>query len=532
MNEILLLIKINFMNLLGINEFRKTKSKGEKTKKVLIVIAVVYAFVAILVGSFALFFMLSDTLIMIGQLNILIILAFLLATISSLITTIFKAPGYLFDFKDYDMLMSLPIKNSSILISKIFLLYLTNFIWSILFAMPPLIVYGIVTQSGFLYFVLVIILLMFLQIIPMVIGSVLSFIIGKISSNAKRGNLVLVLGSFVIILVLFVLMNNFKTISSSEIQSLAPTIQGITNIYFMTNIFLNAVEQMNLISFLVFIAINSAIFALFVIFLSGSFRTINAAMNENYTISQYKLSRLKQSSVLMALYKKEISFYFSSFGYILNTGFSVVMMTFFAFGTAIFGEKAVLTIINIPTFKNLLTPMITIIMAFCIGLTYITAPSISLEGKNLWIIKSLPIRYIDIIKSKILLNLTITIPIFLVDITVLNFTLGIKFVEYITIVLVCILYGVLTSLTGIIANLFFPKMEWQSQTVVVKQSASVLISTLLAFIYICIPGGVYYLLKPENFPIFLLGIIITLIIGNIFLWWVIKTKGEKIFAEI
>ncbi len=208
------------------------------------------------------------------------------------------------------------------------------------------------------------------------------------------------------------------------------------------------------------------------------------------------------------------------------------MMTFFTFATAIFGEKAVLTIMNVPTLKNLLTPMITIIMAFCIGFTYITAPSISLEGKNLWIIKSLPIRYIDIIVSKILLNLTITIPIFLVDITVLKFALKINFIEYVTIVLVCVLYGVLSSLTGIISNLFFPKLEWQSQTVVVKQSASVLISTLIAFIYICIAGCVYYLLKPTNFAIFLIGVIIILFIANVFLWRVIKTNGEKIFSEI
>ncbi len=145
MNNALLLIKINLINSLGLNEFKNTKSKGEKAKKVIMVIAMVYGFIVVLVGIFAFFFMLSDSLIMLGQLNMLIVLGFLIANISSIIITTFTASGYLFQFKDYDMLISLPIKTSSILISKIFFLYLGNFIGTIMFAIPPFIVYGIVS---------------------------------------------------------------------------------------------------------------------------------------------------------------------------------------------------------------------------------------------------------------------------------------------------------------------------------------------------------------------------------------------------
>ncbi len=139
----------------------------------------------------------------------------------------------------------------------------------------------------------------------MVIGSMFALILGKISSKIKRGNLVLVLGSFAVIIVAFVLMNNLGNISIDKIQNVAPIFNHITNIYFITSIFLNAVEEMNLVSFLVFIAINTFIFTLFVILFAKSFRTINATMNESYTASKYKISRLKESSTLVALYKKK-----------------------------------------------------------------------------------------------------------------------------------------------------------------------------------------------------------------------------------
>lgn len=532
MNNVFLLIKINIMNFFGINEFINTKSKSEKAKKILIGIVIVWAFTAVLIGSFAYFFMMANSLIMINQLNMLIVFGFLFANVCTLIFTILKASGYLFSFKDYDMLMSLPIKTSSILISKISFLYLTNFIGVIVFGMPPLIVYGITANSNALYYIIVIVLLLFVQVIPMIIGCVLSLIIAKISTKNKRGNLILSIGTFGVIIALFIVTNNIKLISTTQVQSVGAVFQNITNIYFITKIFLNATQNINLISFLMFIIINTLIFMLFTILFSRSFKNINADMNENYKVSKYDMSRLKQSSILMALYKKEISFYFSSFPYFINTGFGAVMMTFVAFGTAIFGKDTILKVLKIPELKGLIIPMFAAIMIFSIMLTFVTAPSISLEGKNIWIIKTLPIKYVDIIKSKILLSLTISVPVFIIDITVLKFALGITFVEYIEIVLVGILSAILSSITGIISNLLFPKLEWQSETEVVKQSASVLISSLLGFVYMLIIGGIFYLMKPNNFTIFLLVVIITLFILNILLWRIIKTKGEKIFLEI
>lgn len=49
-----------------------------------------------------------------------------------------------------------------------------------------------------------------------------------------------------------------------------------------------------------------------------------------------------------------------------------------------------------------------IIFSFVLTTTPTTASSISLEHKELWIIKAHPISYKDVFSSKILVNLTVT----------------------------------------------------------------------------------------------------------------------------
>lgn len=57
-------------------------------------------------------------------------------------------------------------------------------------------------------------------------------------------------------------------------------------------------------------------------------------------------------------------------------------------------------------------------------MTNTSCVSIYLEGKNLWILKSSPIKEMDIFKSKILLNLPLTIPISIICFIFLSFRLS------------------------------------------------------------------------------------------------------------
>ena len=123
MNNLGLLMKINILNTIKYNEL-KNGDKKEKNKA--IGMALLIALTAVILGvlGFSICFYLSDFLIKINQMELLLIIGIIGGSFATLFTSLYKSSSYLFQSKDYEMLASLPIKQSTILSSKILILLL------------------------------------------------------------------------------------------------------------------------------------------------------------------------------------------------------------------------------------------------------------------------------------------------------------------------------------------------------------------------------------------------------------------------
>ena len=121
MNNLALLMKINILNLIGYNKL-KNGGKKEKNKAVGMALLIALTTVILVTSGFSLCFYLSDFLIQINQIELLLIIGIIGCSFSTLFTSLYKASSYLFQSKDYEMLASLPIKQSTILSSKILIL--------------------------------------------------------------------------------------------------------------------------------------------------------------------------------------------------------------------------------------------------------------------------------------------------------------------------------------------------------------------------------------------------------------------------
>lgn len=532
MNNVKLLLKANITNSLGFNRFLKENSKSEKTKMILIGVAILWAIVVVLGSAFAYFYMISDVLIQLNALPLLLVISFINISLVSLFMSIYKASGYLFSFKDYDLLMSLPVKTSEVLVSKLLQLYNANFLASIIIGLPSLIVYGIKSSSEVIYYIIAFIAMFFISFVPMIIGAALSFVLGKVSTRFKSTNLVMIIGTFALIILLMVGSNLMSNISPEFIQDITGLFDAISRAYFPITLYVNALVNLDVLSLIGFILISMIPFTLFVSIFAKGFKSINSKMKESYKSSSYKMSSLEVSSPLKALYRKEISFYFSSYIYVVNTAVGVVIMTIFSVGIAIFGGEKVAEVLSMPMLSHLFVPTTIAIMSICICLTCTTASSISLEGNNLWIIKSLPIKPVEVMKGKILVNLTVIIPALLINTLILGVSLKITPVSYLLLLGITTLYAFLISLVGIIVNLYLPMLEWKSHMAVVKQSASVMISMLVGVILVAIPILIFIYVKPEDFNLFSAFVVLGLLIANILLWATIKTKGVKMFNRL
>ena len=188
MSNLLVILKNSFINNTGINSLANGINGGKEKKKLLF-----STFMLIFIGALICFMsttyslMMAEALQEIGYLDLLLVMAILVSCMLGLFTSIYKAQGVLFNAKDYDLLMSLPIKNSTILASKIISLMSINFISSALILIPASIVYFRYNGSlSWMYFLILTISLIFVPMIPIVAASIIAVIITLISSRFKH----------------------------------------------------------------------------------------------------------------------------------------------------------------------------------------------------------------------------------------------------------------------------------------------------------------------------------------------------------
>ncbi|UPA29047.1 hypothetical protein L0P85_10545 [Terrisporobacter glycolicus] len=151
MSNLALLMKNNLINESGINKL-KYADKNDKIKAICMVLIIVFTVIMLSVYGFMACFYLSDFLAKINQMELLLILGIIGCTMATFFTSIYKASSYLFQCKDYEMLASLPINQSSILSSKIIMLVINNYLFALPLLLIPGIVYFIKVDTGILYF--------------------------------------------------------------------------------------------------------------------------------------------------------------------------------------------------------------------------------------------------------------------------------------------------------------------------------------------------------------------------------------------
>lgn len=532
MNKIYILFKTTLINSLGINKIIKEKSEKEKIKNISIFLSIAIAILSLVFSTTISTYHAANELEKMGFLNLQIIMGFILSSLIIFFTSIYKAQGLLFSSKDYDLLMSLPIKRSAILINKMLNLLGLNYFILLFAFLPQAIVYFLKADIQYLYFVYLFFVFIFLPLIPIVLSAFFAFIISYISSKMRYKNLIINIGTILISLIVVVALYNSGNLIQDIIINSKSLAEGISNIYPPSIYATRALVSLSLKDLLVFISISLLVFAIFIFIFSKSFKIINSKLQESFSKSNYKLGDINTSSQIVSLIKKEIKRYFSTPIYVLNTIIGPIMIIAAAVATLLFGKDMLFKISEI-NFSEELIPLFTIsLVCGILSISCTTNSSISLEGKNLWILKSSPIKAIDIFKSKIALNLILILPATIVSDIIFFTALKLSLINVLALLLITSIYSFIVSILGLIINLYFPKLNWTTETSVVKQGASVMIQMLLSAAIVAIPTIIFILTDIKNYNLFIITIIIYLSVILIVLWKSLNIVGVKLFNKL
>lgn len=441
-------------------------------------------------------FLMGMGLSVVGMLDLLPTVFMMAASVMALITTIYKTNGLLFGFKDYDLIMALPVKTSTVIASRLMILYIMNLIFTALFLLPSSVVYAIMANPPAAFWPIMIICMLLVPLLPVVLATIVGSLIAWAASHFKRKNGANIVFTLVALFAWMLFCMNMGNVAEN-IALYGDTIMNtIYGIYPLTRLYVEAVTQTNLLSFLLFAGISLGAFALFAVVVSKFFTRLNSAITANRTKSDYKMQELKTTSPKKALLKKEFKRLTASSNYMMNSCIGLIMMVVASALVLIIGPMNAISLVGYDrilegvNFSGTLAALASVAMSFFVVITCPAAASVSIEGKSLWIMKSLPVKSKDIIISKLSVNLILVTVAILISATLLNIALRPDPLHAILLYVTPLVYGLFTSFAGMALNLKYPNFEWNNELEVVKRGKPVGIMVVVGMAITMVPGFV------------------------------------------
>ena len=212
-------------------------------------------------------------------------------------------------------------------------------------------------------------------------------------------------------------------------------------------------------------------------------------------VSETSILSLKITYDIKALYKKEILRYFSSPSYVLNTSIFAIALILFSLAILFVSPDQIEAFLEIPNFSIWISKFTPLVVSTLVALTCTTSISFSLEGKNIWILKTLPVETSKIYISKVLVNLSITLPSLIIANIIFIIKLNLSFFDGMFLFITPTIYTLFSSCLGLLINLKFPNYDWKNEITVIRQSLSVILTLLFNIISVGILIGAILLIN-------------------------------------
>ena len=536
MKKLFSLIKVSLnhdMNIFKIN----SKKVGKFSKMILPIILTAYLMFVMGMYSKMLIEPLSEV-----HLEFVVLTLFgLVVSIISLLEGIYKSGPLIFNCKDDDLLLSLPIKRSTVLFIRIFKFYTFELIYNSLFILPSMIVYAYHMNPGLTYYLSSFLALLLLPILPIILSCIIGFVTTFLSSRVNSKHIFQTVFSFILIFLCMYVSYGMEGFVNNIAASASSLNEVITRVYYPVGAYISLVNNFDIMTFFIYLGTHLIVFALIVWILSKVYFNINSSIKKEVTTKHKKSNYvIKTSKKVPSFIHKELSKFFSTPVFIMNAGFGLVLFLLACVLAVIKFDNIAVSIIKenpeitLDTIKNILPLIMFGLVSFSSLMTSITSSMISLEGKSFNILKSLPLKPIEIVLYKVLTALVIIIPCILLGDIIIFIKFKFDIISIILILIATFLIPLISELIGIIMNLKYPKMDATNDTEVVKQSMSSMVSTFIGMGLVGVSVVVLFGLLTaglSNHVIMLLalGIYSLICLG---LWHILKKNCDKEFNNI
>ena len=521
------LLAIRFQGLFAGLTAQNAKRNKPQSKGMLLLYVALYLYVVVVFGGMMCmtFHSLAPVYHQFGLDWLYFSIAGMLGFALSLFGSVFTTQNQLYDAKDNDLLLSMPIPPKAILLSRMLPLLAMNFLFCSIVMIPASVMYGMVVEFSFIGILLQLLTLIgicFLsQAVACLLGWLLHLLLQKMNkSAASMLYLVAFLGIY------FYLYSQANTI----LQGLAMNGQQIADIvqswvWPLYAMGLGCLEQLPYC--LGFLTLCSICFAGAYWFLSATFLRTATASHRSIKKRKLDMSVTRPASPIQAITAKELHKFLGCPVYLTNMGLGVILTAALPVVSIILRDKIAALL---PLLESLnLTPLvICAVLSFATSTCCISNPSVSLEGKNIWILKSMPVSPREILLAKLNFHVWMTVPVSMVAGFAMAITFDCSPMEILLVTLIPGLLALTNGLLGLWAGVKFAKLDYINEAYPCKQSISVMIA-MFGMMGLCFVLGLgYWLLMDVLSPVIFMALTAVILTAICFGFYrLIMTQGIK-----
>lgn len=485
MRPFILLLKVQLLGLFGIN--KALHADPSKAKRLIALAVLAVAAVVVCVGAYAA--SVSTALVRLGLADAVPTVAVLVGSVTGAVAAFLKANGVLFAFKDYDVVMSLPVPTSTVVLSRIASLYAMAVAFGLMVMVPAFCVYaaeaGCVSAVGAAFMALSVVLA---PLAPLALAVVLAALIAAFSSRFRHANIIVAVLSLVAVLgfIGLALAVSAQTSSMDALTALGADKVGLLAAAYPPAAWASAgIAQGDLLAFSGFALLNMAAALALVVVLVRLFVPVNALLMSTKTRGSFSFEgegRVRGSahaggdarSPFRALLAKEARLLAATPIYLLNACMGYVLVIVGAAALLIAAKSGMLPPDQLPPEAlAFLGPYVPWALAFCLGISSTTAAAMSLEGPSRWIMLTAPVPARTVLGAKAALNLMFALPAVVVGGTLVSFALPLDALSLGAVFAVPLAFALFSTFTGLALDVLRPRYDWTSPYEPVKRGMPV-----------------------------------------------------------
>ena len=411
----------------------------------------------------------------------------------ALVVVMTKGPELIFGGQDVATLRAMPVRTSAIVLSRMIGVLLPELGVALLMGVPAAIVYAM-HGAGEAAGARLVLALCLVPAIPTALALLLGTVIARLTLRMRHRSIVA--AALSIVLVLAVLSGTLAMGLAAERGTLTESMmlvmlgrfsQLLSGLYPPAD-WVAAAARGSASAWLWLIGTAALALLATLVLATRGFARISDGLSAGTARGRRETRRVRAASPLRSLYRKERMRYLSSTIYLMNTSVGWLMLLMATAALCLVEVKPYLSLLSVvPGVGGQVLWLLPLVPAVLGGMACPTACSISMEGRQIELMRALPVRMGHWLGAKLLLHLTLAVPCIALCALVTALRLGLSAGQAALMAAYPLSASLMVGMSGLALNLRFPRFDWTQDVQAVKQGMSVLLTMLIGML---VPIGV------------------------------------------